>query len=203
MNYKLIMLPNPILVSDEEITKLDRFVYDSDLKKVVENTDLKTLTSFKSKCDYYHKIIGNVEELPKLDLSAIEEEIGNEKKYSEKDIIDFYEWCDISDEAARFWRLKRVYPSMDGSHNSLLRQRRIELFQIWVTKRKPKEYNVEVEMEYYYMSSKKFYGNDADWIKCSKDTFDSIKREIPSCPLKIEPKLTNNTIKIIKLCKDN
>ncbi len=43
------------------------------------------------------------------------------------------------------------------------------------------------EMEYYYHSSKEFY-SDAGFVKCSKEQYDSIKDEIPTCPLKTELK---------------
>ena len=41
----------------------------------------------------------------------------------------------------------------------------------------------ECEIEYFYMSSRMFY-KDADWVKCNKDQYESIKEEIPTCPLK-------------------
>jgi len=41
----------------------------------------------------------------------------------------------------------------------------------------------ECEIEYFYMASKMFY-KDADWVKCNKDQYESIKEEIPTCPLK-------------------
>lgn len=46
---------------------------------------------------------------------------------------------------------------------------------------------IEVEMEYYYMSSVKLYGKDAGWVKCDKIQFDGIKESIPTCPLKEIP----------------
>ncbi len=41
----------------------------------------------------------------------------------------------------------------------------------------------ECEIEYFYMSSKEFY-KDADWVKCDKAQYESIREEIPTCPLK-------------------
>lgn len=63
-----------------------------------------------------------------------------------------------------------------------------------------KDIEIEIEEVYQYHSSKEFYGNDADWVTCSKSQFDSIKEEILSCPMKIltKPKLTNDFITIVK-----
>jgi hypothetical protein len=51
------------------------------------------------------------------------------------------------------------------------------------------------ELEYYYHSSKELY-SDAGFVKCTKEQYESIKSEIPTCPLKIELKTTiiNNKI---------
>jgi hypothetical protein len=56
-----------------------------------------------------------------------------------------------------------------------------------VTQSKPKLFVAEIE--YYYHSSKEFYF-DADFVKCSKEQYENIKKEIPTCPLKIELKTT-------------
>jgi hypothetical protein len=45
------------------------------------------------------------------------------------------------------------------------------------------------EMEYYYHTSKEFY-SDAGFVKCTKEQYESIKSEIPTCPLKTELKTT-------------
>ena len=67
MNYKLIMLDNPILVSDEEIKEGD-WCLSTD-----EYFVIKMVNSAFS-CD--RKIIAGLPDLPKLDLSLIAEEIG-------------------------------------------------------------------------------------------------------------------------------
>jgi hypothetical protein len=43
---------------------------------------------------------------------------------------------------------------------------------------------VEVELQYQYHSSKEFY-HDADYVNCTKEQYESIKKEIPTCPLRI------------------
>jgi hypothetical protein len=45
------------------------------------------------------------------------------------------------------------------------------------------------EIEYFYHSSKEFY-SDAGFVKCTKEQYESIKSEIPTCPLKTELKTT-------------
>jgi hypothetical protein len=51
--------------------------------------------------------------------------------YSEEDIIEFSEWADISKESSDFWRKNRRSPTMDNSHHIYIREKRLELFQIW------------------------------------------------------------------------
>ena len=67
MNYKLIMLPNPILVSDEEKQIFDR-VWNSYVEKILRVSEVFM--------PHGNKIIAGIEGLPKLDLSAIAEKIG-------------------------------------------------------------------------------------------------------------------------------
>ena len=67
MKYKLIMLPNPILVSDEEKQIFDR-VWNSDVEKILRVSEVFM--------PHGNKIIAGIEGLPKLDLSVIAEEIG-------------------------------------------------------------------------------------------------------------------------------
>ena len=45
---------------------------------------------------------------------------------------------------------------------------------------------------FYYHSSKEFY-SDAGFVKCSKEQYKSIIKEIPTCPVKIELKLITNS----------
>lgn len=52
-------------------------------------------------------------------------------KYTKEDMLNFYDWCDISEEAGRFWRNNRVSPQMGGGHNKILNEKRKELFKIW------------------------------------------------------------------------
>ncbi len=45
----------------------------------------------------------------------------------------------------------------------------------------------ECEMEYYYHSSPKYY-HDASFVKCDESQYDIIRKTIPECETKIEPK---------------
>jgi hypothetical protein len=51
---------------------------------------------------------------------------------------------------------------------------------------------IEVEMEYFYMSSELFYGGNADWVKCDKAQFDSIKETITNSIVKSVPATTQD-----------
>ena len=203
--YKLIMLPNPILVSDEEIEKGDWFYYYSHGKfnmYMCEGVVGKSLVvqNKESSCwsDYSKKIIAGID--TKLDLSAIAEKIGwvdveklayqkfkmipsfnnglivnsdtnyferkgwidgfkaaqslNEKKFSEKDVK------------------KAILMTWDDSVDTK------NMYDIIESISKPKEYNVEVDME--------DIGN---------------KDKVYNCSSKSEwiPKITNNTIKILRI----
>ena len=55
--------------------------------------------------------------------------------FSEEDMIDFYEWCDTSEEAAIFWRKNRVDPDMSGNYWKKIRENREKLLQIWKEQR--------------------------------------------------------------------
>lgn len=51
--------------------------------------------------------------------------------FSEEDMIEFYEWCDCSEESALFWKKNRVYPDMTGNHYKQIRENRKKLLQLW------------------------------------------------------------------------
>ena len=74
MNYKLIMLPNPLLVSGEEITFGDFYFKDDKILRWSKGTSIGYIHI--QPCKYPKPIIAGIEGLPKLDLSAIAEEIG-------------------------------------------------------------------------------------------------------------------------------
>ena len=162
MNYQLIMLPNPIVVSDEEIKEGDFFLGYS---LIGGKPYISEASYIKAAKKDRGKIIAGTEGLPKLDLSLISEETGwvdveaesmkyfdkmmsegrgfelthgwkkrfieifkaaqslNEKKYSEEDMM-------LCWDSAQSWREdKNTWEKFIQSIS------------------KPKEYNVELEME--------------------------------------------------------
>ena len=56
-------------------------------------------------------------------------------------------------------------------------------FLQWFVKN-PSCEEVKAELQYQYHSSKEFY-HDADYVNCTKEQYESIKKEIPTCPLRI------------------
>ena len=56
-------------------------------------------------------------------------------------------------------------------------------FLEWFVKN-PSCESVDVKQQHQYHSSKEFY-IDADYVDCSKEQYQSIKKEIPTCPLRI------------------
>lgn len=65
-----------------------------------------------------------------------------------------------------------------------------EIIQSLSTQQLPVSF--EPEYRYYYHSSKEFY-SDAGFVECSKEQYESIKVEIPACPLKAEIKTIINS----------
>lgn len=61
-------------------------------------------------------------------------------QFTEEDMIDFYEWCDTSEEAAIFWRRNRVDLDMSGNHWKKIRENRKKLLQFWREQQPKKVY---------------------------------------------------------------
>lgn len=189
------MLPQPILVSDEKIKEGDILPYVMKWENGYEVFNLNNGIR-ESKLSRAYKIIAGIEGLAKLNLSLIAEEIGwvdvekmadevygdsmvgkgfwvegfkaaqslNEKKWTDDDMIDFQNFISS-------------YPNRELKRGLTLPYY-LEKFK---QSRKPKEYLVEVEMEWggkEYVDEQDAYGYD-------------IKR----------PKITNNTIKVTKILK--
>jgi hypothetical protein len=51
--------------------------------------------------------------------------------FTEEDMIDFNEWADTSSDSADFWRQNRRSPTMDNSYYIYMKEKRIELFNLW------------------------------------------------------------------------
>jgi len=223
MNYTLIMLDNPILVSDEEVNPHNA-VWDFENNQVTVLRQSYGLTNYK-------KIVAGLPDLPKLDLSLIAEEIGwvdveklaqknseleypfedyrgktkgvdddgtgqalrganlvgfengfkaaqslNEKKFSEK---DFYGLLKLIGQ-------KGYYVECDGTvyANAFDGGDVVDVVKEYSKSlSKPKEYNVEVEMELFNTKQ------STDYTPYEKGSL------IPII------KITNNTIKVTKIIK--
>lgn len=214
MNYKLIMLPNPILISDEEIKEGDRYFDATDKEGLYpiyrRSQDLK----FYSGCV---KVVAGIEGLPKLDLSAIAEEIGwidVEKlawetlfsKWDSRDIIEqkeqyalkaFIEGFKVAqslnekkyslEDAKLIWKAGQEYWRTSGRSVTFeeLIERRQQLLS------KPKEYSVEVDMEHceYCDGDGVYIDNDSNRVSC----------EVHAVHTKSKPKITDNTIKVLRV----
>jgi len=245
MNYRLIMLDKPILVSDEyrQIGDLILVKGASGFHTITWCAELKERNP-----EFKGRLISGIESLPKLDLSIVADEIGwvdveklaiesikkgwgqlfmrddkgnpygkfiGERPYPTKFWHDIDKWVEGFKAAQSLNEKKYTLSELELAIDMAREGIRVTRISEWETEKefeysseqiirhlsKTKEYLVEVEMEYYYMSSTKFYGNESTWVKCSKDNFEGIKKAINSCPLKIEPKITNNTITVTKILK--
>lgn len=115
-------------------------------------------------------------------------------EFTKQDLINFTKWVENSKEAAFYDRKNRMRfePTMGGNPES--EKRMPELLELYLNRH---PIAIEVEMEYYYMSSVKLYGKDAGWVKCDKIQFDGIKESIPTCPLKEIPATNpDGTVKV-------
>lgn len=82
-----------------------------------------------------------------------------------------------------------IHDKYNNSENGLENLKQ-DIISSLSTKQLPKEFIPEYE--YYYHSSKEFY-IDAKFVKCSKEQYELIKEEIPSCPIKVELKTIINS----------
>jgi hypothetical protein len=81
---------NIYITSDEEIKEGD-WILDLDLKKAIKADSLKVITSKKSKCWYYKKIILTTDELY-IHNDLIPKEYNPFPQYIQKIDIEFLEW---------------------------------------------------------------------------------------------------------------
>ena len=178
MKTTLIMLPQPILVSDLRIRVGDSY-HTTDYRIVKWLQELEDASEGMS-FERPKPIIAGIEGLPKLDLSLIAERIGwvdverlalqqypvkviyqddlinafdinfeqrlgfiegfkaaqslNEKKYSEENMLDFCQFHRdyFTECSTERWN---AVPSVNES------------FKVWLSKRKPKEYQVEADIK--------------------------------------------------------
>lgn len=223
METRLIMLDNPILVSDETATDGDLVVYSSYTPLKLRNNNLYSLSgdwiclpNQNSEFQPYKKIIAGLPDLPRLDLSLIAEEIGwvDVLKLTESFINNRPNRTSLEHDlllGIGFIEGFRVAQSLNEkkySEEDMIEFAHFcrdyfthlltinEKFNLWLSNRKPKEYLVEVEMEV----------NQCDGCISGHHIIDGIhKAPYPSGSMVCKkhlydrPKITNNSIKVTKV----
>lgn len=212
MENRLIMLPQPILVSDEEVNPHNA-VWDFENNQVTVLRQSYGLTNYK-------KIVAGLPDLPKLDLSLIAKGIGwvDVEKLALKEYPkDLHRWAenqfDDFNESDRNTWINGFKAAQSLNEKKYSEEDMIEFahfcrdyfthlltinekFNLWLSNRKPKEYLVEVEMEV----------NQCDGCISGHPIIDGIHKA--PCPsgsmvckkhLYDKPKITNNTIKVTKI----
>jgi hypothetical protein len=215
---QLIEPPDYILaVSDEEIKEGDWFLVTSGIgykilstqKAEYDNDGTKSWSDSHCKKIIAHTPKGNT---PELDLPLLPEMVDNNDVDKITKVV-MNKWVgtlskmkispeeiDEITEEHSFYYLQgykaatKVYDEEDlrgafisGKHGGKTEtyMEFEEFIQSLKQSKTPKWFVAEVE--YYYHSSKEFY-SDAGFVKCSKGQYESIKSEIPTCPLKTELK---------------
>lgn len=204
MNYKLIMTDNPILVSMREpiVEKSNDFFYSFETSKIYSCKEFHSAHS----C---YKIIAGVEDLPKLDLSLIAEEI---------------RWVDVEKLAITKYPLLLTSGSYFSTHE-FQQKSRIQGFiegfkaaQSLNEKKYNKEYERVAKTSIYHILEN--YGQlnggaikdeitDKIFQSLSKPKEYLVEVEMEECSLPMPnihvktfiPKITNNTIKVTKILK--
>ena len=198
MNYKLIMLPQPILVSE---------------KLTIEEANF--ISHYQDVDGNFFKIIAGLPDLPKLDLSLIAKKIGwvdlnkiesdyfdeATKGWDEDGIEDYGH--EVRQDAEIYLRGFKAGQSLnekkysekdmsnlwqyivEGAKDILISgTTTISSFEDYIQSlSKPKEYQVEVEME--LISNEYDYDEDETTLAHSIESWE-------------QPKITNNTIKILR-----
>lgn len=209
MNAELILLDTPILVSDEKPLETDKY-WDS-----MQNT-IREGTNNAVKGGYKKKIIAGIEGLPSIDYNGLEEELGivdveklavkvfpikNERFYNKfDDGVVSGEWEEDVNENYRIGFVEgfEKAQSLNDKKFTLEDMKKAVIAgfefipvdpnsydedaeEILRSLQQPKTVTVEIETENY------------DYL----EEWDDVKEE-PYETFRIRPKITNNTIKIIK-----
>lgn len=202
MNYKLIMLPQPILISDEKIKGGDILPYVMKWENGYEVFNLNNGIR-ESKLSRACKIIAGIEGLPNLDLSLIADEIGwvDVLKLTESFINNRPNRTSLEHDLLLGIGFTEGFKAAQSLNEKKYSEEDIKYAMFQVFKNgcrspkegregfgeiynrviqplsKPKEYLVEVQTE-----RTRYPKGDDGW----EDVY--------------TPKITNNTIKILKLC---
>lgn len=205
MKTQLILLDNPIIVSDEEIKEGD-LVLALDTNTIFKCNKHEANKPIKEFKELYRKIIARIEGLPSVDWNGLEDEFGwvnveklakewyESAQYSSSLIADHGSYIqgfrkaqslnekkfsleDVKDLVSQGWfngigyiiKSEKSFNTFDDYWNYLSNQLQ-----------QPEVFDIEVEMEEY--------DHDESWseIGGAYETF------------KLRPKITNNSIKIMK-----
>jgi hypothetical protein len=102
-------------------------------------------------------------------------------KYTEEDVVHL-----LHKTARKYFQEGREYKgNMAIAGDPLHGVRRELMNMVQSLHQYPTEF--ECEMEYYYHSSPKYY-HDAGFVKCDESQYNIIRKTIPECDTKIEPK---------------
>ena len=210
MTHKLIHTPNHLLVVDDsEIKEGDWCLDDCNVEfKVIEKGHAGLLRStgvtfVEAACKKIiahlplngSPILEGVALLPPLeddvekladDLYPIQIEDDWDKNKQYRD--EFIEGYNKAKEKYKYTeeQMKRIYEKGYSAGRNELNSResdKIKYDYIQSLSQPKMPVGFECEIEYFYMASRMFY-KDADWVKCNKNQYESIREEIPTCPLK-------------------
>ena len=196
MKTQLIMLDTPIIVSDEEITKLESGTSYYDGEGNIRKWSTGNMYNIYSK-----KIIAGIEGLPKIDWNGLEDKFGwvdveklSYEAYPVK-IYDEYTLEDDNNEYRYLWYKGFKKAQSLNKNKFSLDDMKEAYHQGWYDKaenkvdnrdkfikslQQPKVFNIEVEMEVDDTMSVLDISDDYPYIPDDK------------------PKITNNSIKILK-----
>jgi hypothetical protein len=203
MTHKLIKTDNYLLVVDDsDIKEGDYWHYLGELGKPVLNFLPNTWYDNLHDRNKYKKVIAH---LPLNGLPILEgvDLLPPYSRHQEEGVEELaQEWYDKGELTSAYSfkagynkaREKYKYTEEDmrkaidmarlqGPESFLVKYREEEIIQS--LHQYPTEF--ECEMEYYYHSSPKYY-HDAGFVKCDESQYNIIRKTIPECDTKIEPK---------------
>jgi hypothetical protein len=214
---QIIETPDYIVAVSDEVAKTDRFTLNLGNKEIIYVSNIIgsfvhhkiergviELTNTREIIAYQPKSNALLLDLPLLPEIVVEDEVeklakieypspkipdisktyslerqafkrGCKAAYSEEDLRKAFEHGIVFKEES----VSTCKEAIDAEFDALIK---------FIKQPKTPTYFV-AEMEYFYHSGKEFY-SDAGFVKCDKETYESVKKEIPICPLKTELKTT-------------
>lgn len=112
--------------------------------------------------------------------------------FTEEDLLGFTDWLD------KWWRRgKSGWMHVGDFYRNDRPVKTENLMKIYIQRLGMVKKELWIEVDFYYHSSREFYGDKADWVVCDEAQFNSLKTGIPTCPLKMGPKIINNQLKAV------